>query len=95
MVVGQVQKKLLKQEKTKDKNGWTRLIAVISFYWLPLSAGHMSVVDFVLGAPKEGSAKAFFHPSIKKGTPETAVPDVINRWNSTCKQGDENLWSLL
>lgn len=32
---------------------------MISFYWLPLSAGHMSVFDFVLGAPKEGSVKSF------------------------------------
>lgn len=38
--------------------------------------------------------KGFFHISIKKSTPETAVPDVINHWNGTCKQGDENLQSL-
>lgn len=48
---------------------------MISFYWLPLSAGHMSMVDFVLGDPKEGSVKTFY---IKKSTPETAVPDDIN-----------------
>lgn len=60
---------------------------MISFYWLPLSAGHMSMVDFVLGDPKEGSVKTFY---IKKSTPETAVPDDIN-WKDTCKQGDEKL----
>lgn len=54
----------------------------------------MSVVDFVLGAPKEWSLKAFSIPVSKKSTPETAVPDVINHWNGTCKQGDENLQSL-
>lgn len=48
----------------------------------------MSVVDFVLGTPKEGSVKTFY---IEKITPETAVPDDINHWKDTCKQGDEKL----
>lgn len=54
------------KKKKKDKNSSTHLIAVISFYWLPLSAGHMSVVDFVLGTLKEGSGKPFSIPVSKR-----------------------------
>lgn len=42
---------------------------MLSFCWLPLSAGHMSVVDFVLEAPKEESVKTFYIP-VSKSAPQ-------------------------